>query len=462
MSKKIFVFLQVLTGLLGLVFTYVIVKMVWNKGTVLIVTGLIVGAMAAVELSVLPKIIRGRKDEGPFGGEAVNGIIKFMTFFTYIAAYAVIPYGAVLIKYDGEKFFGLSTNFLSSLPASLLCIGIFAALLMGQKVKNLLGIRIYVILTGFCGVLAMVLTFYRLKTPYILLSSILIGVCLGFERWLMNYLVAAAAEDESDTKVKYGLYNCGLLTGLTLGGSLGGIISYVRGYRYVYFAGGLILAVVYGVSFLVMPCAYIKKREGLRALKKEIKSFLPFLKELVKRPKLVMEILTTAVPLNMGLMFIVSFLHILITMKGLNSTVNTYSYLLYGFMGNYAGIYLVKKLKNLKDNVSGFIALFIIFSGIAVLIPKVTLGGILICGALAGLFDGYGGAVLTALPANSVNAKGIDKGVMLNGLAIAGSIVSTLAPIIYGGLLNLGSLQFNLIIAAAFFGFSGLWILIKR
>ncbi|MCD7854495.1 MAG: hypothetical protein LUG66_02635 [Clostridiales bacterium] len=182
----------------------------------------------------------------------------------------------------------------------------------------------------------------------------------------------------------------------------------------------------------------------------------------MKRPRFILEILTTVVPLNMGLMFIVSFLHILITMNGLNSTVNTYSYLLYGLMGNYVGIYLVKKLKNLKDNVSGFIALFIIFLGIAVLIPKVTLVGILVCAALAGLFDGYGGAVLTSLPVNSEYGKGIDKAVMLNGLSIAGSIVSTVAPMIYGGLLNLGSLKFNLVIAAAFFGLSGLWILKKK
>ncbi len=446
----------------GLGFTGFILNMVLSDGRVLILTALIVCGMILFEAGALPRAAAGRKDTGAAGDNSLNRVIKGLTFFTYLAAYAVIPYGAVIIKYDGTRLFGLSKDFLASLPASLLCVGIFAALLSGKKIKNIFGLRLYIVLTGLCGIVPMYMAFSKLKTPQILISSFLIGVCLGLERWLMNYFVAVSSDSEKETTVKFGFYNCGLLAGLTIGGALGGIISYAEGYRHVYFVGGAILFLTYAAAFFVIPYLYIEKREGVKAVKREIRSFLPFIKELFRRPGLVMDILTAAVPLNMGLMFIVSFLHILITMRGLNSTVNTYSYILYGFMGNYLGMYIVKRLKNLKENIAGFIALMLIFLSIAVLIPKVTLVGILVCAALAGLFDGYGGAVLTALPVNGKNAEGIDKGILLNGLAVTGSIVSALAPIIYGGLLNLGSFRINLTICAAFFALSGLWILKKR
>ncbi|MCD8089398.1 MAG: MFS transporter [Clostridiales bacterium] len=462
MKKINLIFIWILTALLSLGFTGHILNMVFDKGRVLILTALIISVMVVFEMAALPGAAKGRRRTDAAGDDSLNSLIKWLTFFTYLAAYAVIPYGAVIIKYDGAKLLGLSKDFLASLPASLLCVGIFTALLMGKKAKELLGIRLYMILTGFCGILPMYICFMKLKTPQILISSFLIGFCLGLERWLMNYFVAVSSDSEKDTTVKYGYYNCGLLAGLTIGGALGGIISYARGYRYVYFAGGITIFITYAIGVFVLPYLYIKKREGIKTVKREIKSMLPFIREVFKRPALVMDILTAAVPLNMGLMFIVSFLHILIAMRGLNSTVNTYSYILYGFTGNYLGIYIVKRLKHLNENKAGFIALMFIFLSVVVLIPKVTLPGILICAALAGLFDGYGGAVLTSLPVNSKNAEGIDKGIMLNGLAVVGSVVSALAPIIYGGLLNLGSFRINLTICAAFFALSGLWILKKR
>ncbi|MCD7854496.1 MAG: hypothetical protein LUG66_02640 [Clostridiales bacterium] len=267
MNKNKLIFYRILTALICLGFTYVILKMTWGSGTVLLITAVVVCVMGILETAALPKIIIGRKDTEKLGEEAVNSVIKFMTFFTYIAAYAVIPYGAVIIKYDGVNLFGLSKDFLASLPASILCIGIFAALLMGQKIKNALGIRLYILLTGACGIIAMILPYFKLKTPYILISSALIGVCLGFERWLMNYLVAAASDNEADTKVKYGLYNCGLLTGLTLGGSLGGIISYAAGYRFVYFAGGNYTCGNLHISFFHYALPLHQKKGGCTGFK---------------------------------------------------------------------------------------------------------------------------------------------------------------------------------------------------
>lgn len=422
--------------------------------------------MIIAEVSSLNKIAgnainKKRKSDTENSKDTMSGIIKFFTFFTYLAVYAVLPYGAVIIRRSGETLFGLPLSFTASLPVSLNCIGIFLTLIFGERALKKTGVNSYIFITLLSGIAAMLMCFIKINTYTVIISSFLTGICLGMEKYIMNYFISICSDSDNEIKLNFGYYNGGLLSGLALGGSVGGIIASARGYEYVYLAGGIIMIILLPVIFYCMPFEYIKKRQGNYNFenKEKTKSFRGFINELVKRPKLMLDFAAACIPLNMGLMFIVSFLPVLLDINKMSSLVNTFSYILYGIGGNYIGIYVIRKFKDKWENISGFISMVIIALSVFVLIPKVCVAAILVSAVLAGLFDGYGGACLTAIPVNSKNAEGIDKSVLLTGASVTGSIVCTLSPVIYSGILSVGSIRLNLVIVFIMFVISGIYIL---
>lgn len=425
---------------------------------------LIVCIMIVIEIGSLNKIAGGRltktEEEKNYKG-TMTGIIKFFTFFAYLAVYAVLPYGAVIIRQEGYSLPGISVSFTSSLPVALNGVGILIMLIAGNKVLKKLKLNAYVAVTVLSAVIPLLMCFMRINLYFILVCSLLLGICLGMLKYAVNYFIAICSDTDSEITVNYGYYNGGMLAGLTLGGSIGGIISSARGYEYVYLAGGVIMLFVLPVLMGFIPYDYIKKRQNEYKSDDEEKSaaFYPFLKELVKRPRLLLDFIATSVSLNMGLMFIVSFLPVLLDMEGMSSLVNTYSYILYGIAGSYIGVYMVEKLKNISDNINGFIAMAVIALGVLVLIPKVCLVTILISAVLSGLFDGYGGALLSVIPVNSKNADGMDKSLLLTGSSVTGSIVCIISPVVYSFILNTGSITTNLVVIFLFFMLSGVYVL---
>lgn len=405
-----------------------------------------------------------RKDEDEKFKTSMSGIIKFLTFFMYLAVYAVLPYGAVIIRQRGESIFSLPAAFTASLPVTLNCIGIFIILMTGDKIIHKLSIKAYIAINIAIGISAMVLGLFVRNTYAVLISALLMGLCLGLEKYIMNYFVPLCSDNDSEIQINFGYYNGGQLAGLALGGSVGGIVSAAKGAAYVYCAGGVIMVVLLPVIMACMPFDALNKKRKEYKIKNSEKtaSFWDFLKEAVKRPKLVLDFITACVPLNMGIMFIVSFLPVFLDMYGMSSLVSTYSYILYGIGGSYVGIYMVRKFKYLKGNISAFIAMMIIVLSVFVLIPKVFIASVLISAFLAGLFDGYGGACLTSLPVNSRNAEGIDKAVLLTGTAVTGNIICTLSPVIYSSIINMGNIKFNLIVVCVLFFISGIYILSVR
>ncbi len=250
--------------------------------------------------------------------------------------------------------------------------------------------------TVLSALIPLLMCFMRINLYFILVCSLLLGICLGMLKYVVNYFIAICSDTDSEITVNYGYYNGGMLAGLTLGGSIGGIISSARGYEYVYLARGVIM-------LFVLP--------------------------------------------------------VLLDMEGMSSLVNTYSYILYGIAGSYIGVYMVEKLKNISDNINGFIAMAVIALGVLVLIPKVCLVTILISAVLSGLFDGYGGALLSVIPVNSKNADGMDKSLLLTGSSVTGSIVCIISPVVYSFILNTGSITTNLVVIFLFFMLSGVYVL---
>ena len=427
---------------------------------------LIVSVIIIIEIGSINKIVGNAADikseyrDKSFKG-TMSGIIKFFTFFSYLAVYAVLPYGAVIIRQGGETILGMPVSLASSLPVSLNCVGIFIMVIFGNLILKKTGIRAYIFITVLSGIAAMLMCYLNLSIYTVIPSSFLLGLCLGMEKTIMNYFISVCSDSDSEIKINFGYYNGGLLTGLALGGSIGGIISSARGYEYTYLAGAVIMLFMFVTINLLIPIRIIKSRtqNHLSDNNEKTASFAGFIKELVKRPRLALDFASACIPLNIGLMFIVSFLPVLLALNDLSSLVNTFSYILYGIAGNYIGIFLIKKLKGLRENISGFISLMFLSLSVLVLIPKVSIITILISATLAGLFDGYGGASLTVIPVNCKNAEGIDKSLLLTGTSVMASIVCIVSPMVYSCILSPGSITTNLIIVFMFFVLSAIYIL---
>lgn len=438
------------------------IRNIYIQAILTLAASFIVCLMIVMEISSLNKIAGGRlakNEESKNYKATMTGIIKFFTFFAYLAVYAVLPYGAAIILNEGYSLPGFSTPLTASLPVALNGIGILLMLIVGSKIANKIKLNVYVAATILSALIPLLVCFFMTNLYTLLIISMFLGISLGMLKYIVNYFIAICSDNDSEITLSYGYYNAGMLSGLTLGGSIGGIISSAKGLEYVYLAGGIIMLFVLHVILAFVPYNYIYKRQLDYKKEEDNTSFILFVKALAKKPRLLADYGATSIALNMGLMFIVSFLPVLLDMEGMSSLVNTYSYIFYGIAGSYLGVWMLKLFKNVEDNISGFVAMVIIGLSVLVLIPKVCLVTILISAILAGLFDGYGGTLLSVIPVNSKNAEGIDKSLLLTGSSVIGSIICILSPIVYSLILNMGSITTNLLVMFLFFILSGAYVI---
>lgn len=395
-------------------------------------------------------------------GALMPSVIRFFTFFVYLAVYASLPYGAIIIREYGESVGGIYSGLLAAFPVSLFCIGIIAAQLFGSRLLNFLGFKKYIVLMLAFGVLPSSMCAVNTSALHILFCSFGLGVCAGCERYLMNNIIPLCADTDTQVSRGYGFFNAGLLSGLTFGGSLGGVVAQVWGFNSVYKVSAILLSAVALLFLTCMPFDYLYGRQngGTQALQSS--RWAELLCLMRDKPALTAGLFVSCVPLNLGLMFIVSFLPVFVGNSNLPSLTNSYAYLLYGVAGSYFGLILLRLLGGVRERVNAFYGMLLIALSVTVLMLSHTLGAIMLSVLLAGLFDGFGSAAVTGSFVNADYSKGIDKSLLLTASSLVGGIVSSASSFIYGFIIDRGNISINLMCLAVFFLLSGILILKRR
>lgn len=387
--------------------------------------------------------------------------IKLLSFVSYTAIYASMPYAAVLIREWKASLFGLSPELSASLPLSMELTGIllFSFLIpkLCQKMDQriLFTVTVGILIGGNIGCVAV-------ENPYALLT--LRGVCsLGFAllKYLMNAIVSSGSQTPDDVGRNFASLNAGLLGGITVGGAVGAVIADAKGYQFNYvFTVVVLMILLVGIGCLIpwkaLSYSRLKEVESARSAGLPIRSIF--------RNREVLKVLVLGdVPLNIGLMYVVAFLPVYMNFMGQSAVSISYAYLINGLCGVYLGVALLKPLRFLPSKTGVVIAMLLGAGGILVLSLSGSLGVIFLSAAIMGLFDGYGTPKITGFFTSLPQVAKFDTAQMLTVFNIVGSAVQIACPLLYNLTMQEGGgTGYLTILGGAYVAVAGLFLFLVK
>lgn len=254
---------------------------------------------------------------------------------------------------------------------------------------------------------------------------------LGFAlfKYAMNSIVAAGSGDGTRLNSNYALLNAGLLGGITVGGSIGAIVAESMGYQMNYYFTAAIILAGFAAGILLMPWGLLEReREAARG---QAAAAGIRLGTVLKSPRVVMALILGAVPLNIGLMYVVAFLPVYMDNVGQSALAVSYAYLINGICGVYIGVSLVRLLKWLPQRLAVTVSMALGAVGILVLTVDHSLALVMVSAGVMGLFDGYGTPNVTGFFASLPEVKRMDGAQALTVFNVAGSAVQIICPLLY-------------------------------
>ena len=178
---------------------------------------------------------------------------------------------------------------------------------------------------------------------------------------------------------------------------------------------------------------------------------------LIVKPSFIRYALLVAIPMNVGLMFVVAIFPGFVGSLGLPDVTTSYGYLINGLIGIYVGPALLKALSGkIGRTACVVISLLIAAVSVPILNISVPLVIVLVSVGLLGLFDGFGTPATSDYYVNMpvVREAGVSQGLAM--LNVVGSVVQTFSPVLYSAILASGTagtniMGFSFIAAAVLF-----------
>lgn len=366
--------------------------------------------------------------------EGISSQIRVLSFLTYTAVYTSTPYAAVLMRSWDASVFGLSKAASASLPLTVELVSVLAASAVIQKVYQKLRPNRYLYFV-FPFLILGNLACMTVSSPYLLIGlRVFCGIGFAFAKYWLNDIVAAGSTDEESFGLNCGKLNAGLLGGITIGSSLGGIFAQALGYQANYMFTALILVILCLWAVFTMPwklMAQMKKEMAKTAETEE--NTLEAHKNrsgILENPKMLLTLLLGCVPLNVGLMYVVAFVPSYMNNIGQSAVAASYVYLINGLAGVYLGMFVLKAARKKSAFFCASAALFLAALGILLLLAGNHLGVIMMSAAVMGLFDGFGTPSVTSHFTGLAADKSQTAG-MLTVFHMTGSGVQILCPMLY-------------------------------
>lgn len=395
--------------------------------------------MITYELTHLADVVAGRispdfNRETPGQLMGMGGMIKLLSFLSYTAIYTSMPYAAVIMRNWDVAVFGMSKSVSASLPLTieLLCIMLSSFLI--QKVfqdTKLDRLVFFVFPFLILGNMACM----TVSSPYMLIGlRAFCGIGFAFLKYFLNSLVAAGSTDTAAVGRNYAQLNAGLLGGITVGASLGSVLAQSMGYQFNYFFTALMCICLIVLTLLFVPWKMLNDRRK-QAVQKSSKASAG-IKEVIKNPGVLKVIILGDIPLNIGLMYVVSFLPVYMNNVGQSAVATSYAYLINGLAGVYIGVVLMNILKKLSGEASSVVAMALGTAGIFVLLADSGIGVILVSAGIMGLFDGFGTPAITGFFTGLPAVQKADTASMLTIFNSVGSAVQIVCPMLYNLLIQ--------------------------
>jgi len=395
--------------------------------------------MITYELTHLADVIAGRisrdfNRETPGQMAGMGILIKLLSFLSYTAIYTSMPYAAVIMRNWGATVFGMSESVSASLPLTieLLCIMLFSFLI--QKVFQDMKLNRLVFFV-FPFLILGNMACMTVSSPYMLIGlRAFCGIGFAFLKYFLNSLVAAGSQDSDAVSRNYAQLNAGLLGGITVGASLGSILAQSMGYQFNYLFTAFVCACLIILTLLFVPWRMVNARRS-QAVQKSSGAATGTGKVL-RNPAVWKVIVLGDIPLNIGLMYVVSFLPVYMNNVGQSAVATSYAYLVNGLAGVYVGVVLLNILKKLSPKASSVVAMALGTAGIMVLLMDSGMGIILLSAGIMGLFDGFGTPSITGFFTGLPAVQKADTASVLTVFNSVGSAVQIVCPMLYNLLIQ--------------------------
>lgn len=398
--------------------------------------------------------------------EGISSQIRVLSFLTYTAIYTSTPYAAVLMRSWDASVFGLSKAASASLPLTVELVSVLGASAVIQKVYKKLRPDRYLYFV-FPFLILGNLACMTVSSPYLLIGlRVFCGIGFAFAKYWLNDIVAAGSADEESFSLNCGKLNAGLLGGITIGSSLGGIFAQALGYQANYMFTALILVILCLWAVFTMPWKLMAQMKGEMAAPVEAAENVPqeygSRSGILENPKMLLTLLFGCVPLNVGLMYVVAFIPSYMNQIGQSAVASSYVYLINGLAGVYLGMVMLHAARKKSVFFCASVALFLAAGGILLLLAGNHLWIIMLSAAVMGLFDGFGTPSVTshftALAADKSQTAG-----MLTVFHMTGSGVQILCPMLYNLMIQPdGSRIYLAVFGAVYLVLAGMFTVLCR
>lgn len=410
--------------------------------------------------AMFTRISRNFRQSETVQAGAVAPVLRLGAFIAYTGMYVGIPFSSVLITQWNKSVLGLPVTFLASIPMTAELLATMLCSLFLLPVYRRMDLKLLFSVSAVISALANVLCFFSGSPESLILLRFMSGIGFAGIKYSLNSIVSLGSLTPENTTSNLAALNAGLLGGITCGGTLGAVIaSSVNVHTSYLIAGVFIFAFV--VAVLALSPWKLFRSNNKESAGKQSGSRLGVF-SLVFKPAFLRYMVLVAIPMNIGLMFVVAFFPGFVSSLGLPDVTTSYGYLVNGLVGIYLGPVLLKALSG-KIGRTACVVVSLGLAAVSILILNINapLVIVLVSVALLGLFDGFGTPATSDYYVNmpAVREAGVSQGLAV--LNVVGSIVQTFSPVLYSVILG-GGLAATNILGIAFAAAAVLFLLTIR
>lgn len=404
--------------------------------------------------SMFTRLSRNFRESRSVQAGAVAPVLRLGSFIAYTGMYVGIPFSSVLITQWNKSIFGLPVTLLASIPMTSELLATMLCSLLLLPVYRRLNLKLVFAVSTLISAAANFLCFFATSPEQLIILRFCSGIGFAGIKYSLNTIVSLGSLTPENTTDNLAALNAGLLGGITCGGTLGAVIaSSINVHTSYLIAGVFILAFVVAVMALSPWKLFSSNNDGGKQTSGSRFGAL----SLIVKPSFIRYALLVAIPMNVGLMFVVAFFPGFVGSLGLPDVTTSYGYLINGLIGIYVGPALLKALSG-KLGRTACVVISLLIAAVSVLILNISvpLVIVLVSVALLGLFDGFGTPATSDYYVNMpvVREAGVSQGLAM--LNVVGSVVQTFSPVLYSAILASGAagtniMGFSFIAAAVLF-----------
>lgn len=255
--------------------------------------------------AMFTRISRNFRQSETVQAGAVAPVLRLGAFIAYTGMYVGIPFSSVLITQWNKSVLGLPVTFLASIPMTAELLATMLCSLFLLPVYRRMDLKLLFSVSAVISALANVLCFFSGSPESLILLRFMSGIGFAGIKYSLNSIVSLGSLTPENTTSNLAALNAGLLGGITCGGTLGAVIASSVNVHTSYLIAGVFIFTFVVAVLELSPWKLFRSNNKESAGKQSGSRLGVF--SLVFKPAFLRYMVLVAIPMNIGLMFVVAF-----------------------------------------------------------------------------------------------------------------------------------------------------------